>query len=175
MSKNSNLKAQQSGICFIFAATFVVQDRKRVPPFLRACCILLRTRREGRRLLHFACTGLSWGFLYIFWAYWMTRKHCHTTFKPSPQNATLLCTHGEIYPVTTMCFWKTELNSSPCACGKTSPCPTSASLVAHKVAASHIQLSSSNIETSFSSFKLQSRDHRITICRSGLGQASALT
>lgn len=174
MSKNSNLRAQQSETCSIFAATFVVQDRKQVSPFLRVCCILLRTRWEGRRPLHFVCTGLSWGFLYIFWAYWMTRKHCHTAFKPSPQNTMLLHAHGQIYPVATTCFWKTELSGSPCACGKTSPCLTPASLVPHKVAASHIRLSSSNTETSFSSFKLQSRDHRITIFRSGSGQASAL-
>lgn len=69
MSKNSNLRAQQSETCSIFAATFVVQDRKQVSPFLRVCCILLRTRWEGRRPLHFVCTGLSWGFLYIFRAY----------------------------------------------------------------------------------------------------------
>lgn len=175
ITKNSNLRAQRSESCSIFAATFVVQDRQQVSPFLRACCILLRTRQEGRRLLHFACTGLSRGFLYIFCAYWITRKHCHTAFKPSPQNARLLRSHSQIYPVTAMCFWKTELSSSPCAGGKTSSCATSAALVAHKVAAGHMQLSSSNIEMCSSSFKHHSRDHRITICRSRLGQASALT
>lgn len=87
-------------------------------------------------------------------------EHCH-------RNAALPRAHGQTQPIPTMRSWKTELSSSLCACGKTSPCPMSASLVAHQVAAS--------LPLKCPFLSLNCRDHKITICRRGLGQASTLT